>query len=243
MIRVYTDGSYMPSKEVYSIGVVIIYSNGFTRTLSEYYKQKPGICSNYAEITAVLEAFRSLVKTEPIVGPVTLTTDSMYVVNALKRQESKKYPEELKEVLELAKSFQSLTVRWTKGHKGHPHNELCDVLSTLAIRLFEVKNNLDKENEDGVEKFTVGTDSNVSSILCRAESRDLEAGDSNSDSEGTSSYSKEDNFLGESDGRCYDYCEYCERNSLQSNSQRIPDGWDSEGRYFSETQEEETKQL
>lgn len=223
MIRVYTDGSYMPGKEIYSIGVVIIYQSGFVRRISQYYKSKPGICSNYAELIAVLEAFRTLIREEHNIKDVSITTDSMFVVNALRKQETKKYKEELLEVLELAKNFESLTVRWTKGHKGHPHNELCDALSTLAIRLFDSKNNIDKENEDA-EEYKIRITNHAGSVCNRDPDSDTSERSSCGDSEGTFAYPETTDLCEQSSRCCYEYCEYCERDYQEGCLQRDCEG-------------------
>lgn len=98
--------------------------------------------NNRMELSGVIEALKLL--KEPCA--VTLITDSQYVCNALEKGWAKKWrangwmrnkkepalnPDLWAELLRLTELHQ-VTVRWVRGHAGHPENERCDRLAVAA---------------------------------------------------------------------------------------------------------------
>ena len=98
--------------------------------------------NNRMELSAVIEGLKLL--KEPC--KVTLISDSKYVCDAISKgwarnwqkngwRKSDKSPalnvdlwEELLQLLEI----HTVSVRWVKGHAGHPENERCDQLAVAA---------------------------------------------------------------------------------------------------------------
>lgn len=74
--------------------------------------------------------------------PVTIYSDSQYVVNAVQKgwlntwiktdfKGGKKNPDLWKQYYQLAKSF-TINFVWVKGHADNPYNNRCDELATAA---------------------------------------------------------------------------------------------------------------
>jgi len=98
--------------------------------------------NNRMELTAAIEAFRSL--TRPC--RVAITTDSQYLVKGITEwihgwqrkgwQNSKKEPvlnRDLWEELLRLTAQHSITWHWVRGHAGHAENERCDSLAREAL--------------------------------------------------------------------------------------------------------------
>jgi ribonuclease HI len=95
--------------------------------------------NNRMELLAVIEGLRAIKKNEL---PVTIFSDSQYVVNAISKgwlntwiktnfKGDKKNPDLWKIYYELAKDF-NVKMVWVKGHADNPHNNRCDELATAA---------------------------------------------------------------------------------------------------------------
>lgn len=91
------------------------------------------------ELLAVIKALRALNKNDL---PVTIYTDSQYVVNSVEKgwlknwiatgfRGGKKNKDLWLEYHHLAKNF-SVKFKWVKGHADNPHNNRCDELATAA---------------------------------------------------------------------------------------------------------------
>ncbi len=91
------------------------------------------------ELLAVIEGLRSIKKTE---WPVTVFSDSQYVVNAVSKgwlntwvktnfKGDKKNPDLWLEYYHLSKRF-SISMQWVRGHADNPYNNRCDELATSA---------------------------------------------------------------------------------------------------------------
>jgi ribonuclease HI len=81
--------------------------------------------------------------------PVTLYSDSIYVVNGINKGWAKKWrannwikptdkkpalnPDLWAELLELVENLE-ITFRWVKGHAGNPLNERCDELAVKSAK-------------------------------------------------------------------------------------------------------------
>ena len=103
--------------------------------------------NNRMELTGVIESMRRL--KEPC--EVILTSDSKYVCDAISKgwakswkkngwKKSDKKPalnsdlwESLLELLEIHR----VTVKWVKGHAGHPENECCDRLAVAESEKYK----------------------------------------------------------------------------------------------------------
>ena len=91
------------------------------------------------ELLAVIEGLKTIKKKEI---PVTVYSDSQYVVNAVEKgwlttwirtnfKGGKKNPDLWRAYYELAKDFKIKMV-WVKGHANNPYNNRCDELATAA---------------------------------------------------------------------------------------------------------------
>jgi len=140
-VTIYTDGGarYNPGPGGY--GIVIVhggrqreFSGGFAHTTN-----------NRMELTGCIEALRRLDLRDK---PITLYTDSSYVVNGITKGWAKGWrkrgwiksdkqpainPDLWGELLDLVEGL-DITFRWVKGHAGHPLNERCDQLAVAASR-------------------------------------------------------------------------------------------------------------
>lgn len=140
-ITIYSDGGarYNPGPGGY--GVVII-DNGARQELSGGFKHTT---NNRMELMGCIVALRSIGGGNK---PVTLYTDSSYVVNGISKGWAKSWrkrgwrkadkqpainPDLWGELLDLSEG-RAITFRWVKGHAGHPLNERCDQLAVAAAR-------------------------------------------------------------------------------------------------------------
>ena len=91
------------------------------------------------ELLAVIEGLRAIKKNEL---PVTIYSDSQYVVNAISKgwlntwiktnfKGDKKNPDLWKIFYELSKQF-VINMVWVKGHADNAYNNRCDELATCA---------------------------------------------------------------------------------------------------------------
>lgn len=140
-VTIYTDGGarYNPGPGGY--GIVQIYdgerterSGGFKRTTN-----------NRMELMGCIVALRELEHRDK---PVTLYSDSSYVVNGIVRGWAKSWRKNgwvksdrkpavnadlWARLLDLVEDL-NITFRWVKGHAGHPMNERCDELAVAAAQ-------------------------------------------------------------------------------------------------------------
>ncbi len=139
-VRIYTDGACIRNPGPGGYGVVLIYdehrkelSGGFRRTTN-----------NRMEIMAAIIGLKALKK--PCC--VTIHSDSRYLVNAMtlgwvrrwqannwkRNQDEPALNADLwEQLLDLCSRHKTRFV-WVRGHAGHPENERCDQLATLAAR-------------------------------------------------------------------------------------------------------------
>ena len=103
--------------------------------------------NNRMELTALLEGLRVL--KEPC--RVTVTTDSEYVANGLNKGWAKAWQRnnwvkgdkkpalnaDLWAALLEETARHAVTVRWVRGHSGHPENERCDRLAVEQAQKFK----------------------------------------------------------------------------------------------------------
>lgn len=133
-IEIYTDGAARGNPGPGGYGIVLKY-NGHQKELSEAYRNTT---NNRMELLAVIVALESLKNTKI---PVKIFSDSKYVIDAIEKKwvygwekkgfAKKANPDLWKRFLKIAPHFK-LELQWVKGHAGHPENERCDQLATLA---------------------------------------------------------------------------------------------------------------
>ena len=134
MIEIYTDGASRGNPGPGGFGVVMKYkkhrkeiAQGFRKTTN-----------NRMELLAVIVALEAL-KEDGL--PVTITSDSKYVVDAIEKGwlwnwekkgfKGKKNQDLWERFIPLFRKHK-IRMKWIKGHAGHPENERCDQLAVEA---------------------------------------------------------------------------------------------------------------
>ena len=134
-IRMYTDGASRGNPGPGGYGVILL-SGHHKKELSKGFRLTT---NNRMELWAVIAGLRALKKNDL---PVTIFSDSQYIVNALNKgwlnnwiktdfKGGKKNKDLWLEYYELAKRFKIKFV-WVKGHADNPNNNRCDELATEA---------------------------------------------------------------------------------------------------------------
>ena len=142
-VIIYTDGACSGNPGPGGWGTILDYK-GRQKELSGGERQTT---KNRMELTAVIEGLKAL--REKCI--VTVITDSKYVSDGINlgwarswkannwRKKDKKpalNPELWDELLSLIDSH-VVTVKWIKGHAGHPENERCDKLAVAQSQKFQ----------------------------------------------------------------------------------------------------------
>ena len=151
MIRLYTDGAAQGNPGPGGYGTILKFG-GHSKELSQGYRLTT---NNRMELMAVISGLEAIKK----MGiPVTVYSDSKYVVEAVKQGwvwgwekkdfKKKANPDLWKRYIMLHKKYHPEFV-WIKGHAGHPENERCDQLAVAAAQGYDLQ--VDEEYENGVE--------------------------------------------------------------------------------------------
>jgi len=148
VIKLFTDGAAKGNPGPGGYGAILKYgqhekelSGGFRLTTN-----------NRMELLAVIAGLEAITKSGI---PVTVYSDSKYVVEAVKQGwiwgwekkdfKNKANPDLWKRYIKLHHRFEPKFV-WIKGHAGHPENERCDQLAVAASA------DLDLEVDSGYEE-------------------------------------------------------------------------------------------
>jgi ribonuclease HI len=134
-ILLYTDGSSRGNPGPGGYGAILM-SGTHRKELSKGYRLTT---NNRMELLAVIAGLEAIKKHEL---PVTVYSDSQYVVNSVEKgwlktwiktdfKGGKKNKDLWKHYYELAKNFKIKFV-WVKGHANNVHNNRCDELATSA---------------------------------------------------------------------------------------------------------------
>jgi ribonuclease HI len=152
MIRIYTDGAAQGNPGPGGYGTILKFNHA-EKELAEGFRLTT---NNRMELLAVIKGLEAI-KKEGI--PVTIYSDSKYVVDAIEKGwlwswEKKNFKDKAnvdlwKLYIPLHKKFKPKFI-WIKGHAGHPENERCDQLAVQAA--LEKKLNIDYEYEDASKK-------------------------------------------------------------------------------------------
>ncbi len=136
MINIYTDGAALGNPGPGGFGIILEFGNR-RKEISEGYRLTT---NNRMELMAVITALEAL-KKDGI--PVTIYSDSQYVVNAVEkgwiwRWQEKGFKKKANadlwmRYIPLHQKYNPRLV-WVKGHAGHPENERCDELSVQAAQ-------------------------------------------------------------------------------------------------------------
>lgn len=147
MIKLFTDGAAKGNPGPGGYGAILKFA-GHAKELSQGYRLTTNNRMELLGVIAGLEAIKKL-------GiPVTVYSDSKYVVEAVKQGwlwgwekkdfKNKANPDLWKRYIPLHKKFRPEFV-WIKGHAGHVENERCDVLAVSAAEGYELL--IDEEYE------------------------------------------------------------------------------------------------
>lgn len=134
-IVLYTDGSSRGNPGPGGYGAILMYGP-HRKELSQGYRLTT---NNRMELLAVIEGLKALKKNHL---PITIYSDSQYVVNAVQKgwlntwiktnfKGGKKNADLWKEYYQLAKGF-TINFVWVRGHADNAFNNRCDELATAA---------------------------------------------------------------------------------------------------------------
>jgi ribonuclease HI len=134
MIKIFTDGAAQGNPGPGGYGTILRYGKN-EKELSEGFRLTT---NNRMELLAVIKGLEAI-KKDGI--PVTIYSDSQYVVNSVekgwlwgwekKNFKDKANPDLWKLYIPLHRRFKPKFI-WIKGHAGHPENERCDQLAVQA---------------------------------------------------------------------------------------------------------------
>jgi ribonuclease HI len=152
---VYTDGSSRGNPGPGGYGVVMMWGDK-VKELSQGYRLTT---NNRMELLAVIKALESLTRKNI---PLTIYTDSQYVVNSVEKKwldnwiktdfkGGKKNKDLWLEYARLARFFK-VKLKWVKGHADNPYNNRCDELATTAADGKDLLIDEGYENEGNVFK-------------------------------------------------------------------------------------------
>jgi len=142
-VQIFTDGACKGNPGPGGWGAILRYRDN-EKEMNGY---EPETTNNIMELTAVIEALKTLSRSCTIV----ITTDSNYVKDGITKwihnwklkgwKTAARKPVKNKELWisldELAENH-DITWKWVKGHSGHPENERADDLANEAIENFNV---------------------------------------------------------------------------------------------------------
>lgn len=147
MIRLYTDGAAQGNPGPGGYGAILKFGS-HSKELSQGYRLTT---NNRMELLAVIAGLEAIKK---LGIPVTVYSDSKYVVEAVKQGwlwgwekkdfKNKKNPDLWKRYIPLHKKYKPEFV-WIKGHAGHAENERCDQLAVSAAEGYDLL--IDEEYE------------------------------------------------------------------------------------------------
>ena len=173
-INLYSDGGAEPNPGKGGFGVIMSYK-GFKKEFSQGYKLTT---NNRMELMGVIYGLERL-KTKSIVN---VFSDSRYVIDGVTKGWAKKWKENdwyrtntekatnfdlWERLLVLIEQQQEVKFNWVRGHFGHPENERCDELASLAMGKEELLSDdiYELNVEIGVER--VSKKINVEGDECR----------------------------------------------------------------------------
>lgn len=134
MIKLFTDGAAKGNPGPGGYGVILRYG-GHEKELSQGFRLTT---NNRMELLAVITGLEAIKKNGI---PITIYSDSKYVVEAVKQGwiwgwekkdfKNKANPDLWKRYIKLHHKYKPTFV-WIRGHAGHPENERCDQLAVAA---------------------------------------------------------------------------------------------------------------
>jgi len=150
LIHIYTDGgcSGNPGPGGWAYIMVLEVVEG-DKILAEQWGAEKETTNNRMELTAVIEALKSLETMNETPRQLAVYTDSQYVQKGMSEwihqwkknfwRTSDKKPvknQDLWQRLDTLAAAFSISWNWVKGHAGNEYNERCDALTQRAIATF-----------------------------------------------------------------------------------------------------------
>ena len=134
MIRIYTDGAAQGNPGPGGYGTILKFGK-HEKELSQGFRMTT---NNRMELLAVIVGLEAIKSNS---HPVTIISDSKYVVDAVEKGwiwgwekkgfAKKANPDLWKRFIPLYRKYKP-KFQWVKGHSGHPENERCDQLAVEA---------------------------------------------------------------------------------------------------------------
>ena len=125
MVDIYTDGSCLNNPGPGGWGAIVITGDSPVR-LSD---GEPSTTNNRMEITAAIKGLEAV----SVGTPVTIHSDSQYLVNTMTKGWKRHKNHDLWAELDRLTGERPVKWRWVKGHAGHPWNEEADRLANAAM--------------------------------------------------------------------------------------------------------------
>ena len=138
-ITLYTDGACSGNPGPGGYAAILVAQDDTGRVVRE--RAITGVESsttnNRMELTAVIEGLKALTKP----SPVSVVSDSEYVVNTMTRNWKRRKNHDLWEELDALCATHDVTWEYIKGHAGHTYNERADKLAVAEIRKLQNPSN------------------------------------------------------------------------------------------------------
>ena len=122
MIRIYTDGSCLGNPGPGGWAALTVPEDGTSQVIGGAARRTT---NNRMEQTAVIKALEQT----PAGVPVTVYTDSTYVINTMTLGWKRRVNGDLWDRLDELTGGRSVQWEWVKGHSGHPENEFVNALA------------------------------------------------------------------------------------------------------------------
>ena len=133
MIYIYSDGSSTGrSNREWGWGFLVV-KDGLI--IAEGSGGGPNGTNNIAELEGAIQGFCYLINNK-IEGPVTLISDSQYVLGIATGKYSPTKNLESCQILRRMFSFFKAEAKWVRGHSGNEYNERCDQLAKAGKELY-----------------------------------------------------------------------------------------------------------
>ena len=160
-IDIYSDGGADPNPGKGGYGIILHY-NGHKKELWQGYKYTT---NNRMELMGVIKGLEAL-KSK---SNVKFYSDSKYVIDGIEKGWAKKWKAnnwfrtkkdkaqniDLWETLLTLVEKHKVSFKWVKGHSGHPENERCDELATIAMNSKDLQVDEFFENENPCSKDSI----------------------------------------------------------------------------------------
>ena len=135
MIEIYTDGAYSSSRDQGGWAFVVVKDDELL------YKEYDGLLNTTNQRMEIIAMIKTLefIKNYSIPLPITIYSDSLYVINTITKNWNKKANIELWDIL-IPLINKDINYVHVKGHNGNKFNEECDKWAVFGSNLINCKN-------------------------------------------------------------------------------------------------------